>query len=266
MSVVQPKPLELKVLETKWESLDVKSLKFGLDKNKFDYKPGQYIVLTLDGVKNDPRGNFRDFSIASSPTEKGFLMISTKISDSFFKQKLKSLDKNDKVKVKGPFGQFVLQNDMTKHAVMLSGGIGITPLRDMIKFATDDNLSVKITLFYSNRVPEEIVYREELDYLQKVNENLTIIHTITRPQESKQKWEGRVGRIDKKMINEYVSDLGNSIFYICGPPAMVDAMLTLLKSMKIKEENIGIAATSGEGLTEFGKGKGMQCIAAVTLK
>ncbi len=238
-------PLELKVLETKQETFDVKTVKFDLDEVQFDYKPGQFIILTLDDIKNDSRGNFRDFSLASSPTEKGFIMLSTKISNSPFKQKLNSLKKGDKAKVRGPFGQFVLQNDLTKHAVMLSGGIGITPLRDMIRFATDDSLDVKITLLYSNRIPEEIVYREELDYLQKVNRNLTIIHTITRPEESKQKWEGLVGRIDENMIRKYVDDLENSIFYICGPPTMVDAMLGILKSMKIPEERIKLERFTG---------------------
>ena len=41
--------------------------------------------------------------------------------------------------------------------------------------------------------------------------------------------------------------------------------VSLSKLLKIKEENIGIAATSGEGLTEFGKGNGMQCFAVVTI-
>ena len=41
---------------------------------------------------------------------------------------------------------------------------------------------------------------------------------------------------------------------------------SLSKLLKIKKENIGIAATSGEELTEFGKGRGMQCFAVVTLK
>ena len=61
------------------------------------------------------------------------------------------MEEGAKVKVQGPEGQFVLHQDYSKHAVFLSGGIGVTPFRSMIKFATDKQLPVKIITFDSNR-------------------------------------------------------------------------------------------------------------------
>ncbi|MEK6932763.1 MAG: FAD-dependent oxidoreductase, partial [Nanoarchaeota archaeon] len=124
-------------------------------------------------------------------------------------------------------------------AVMLSGGIGITPLRSMIKYSLDKKLKIKITLFYSNKVPEEILYQKGLETFAK-NRNFTLISTITEPEESKESWKGLIGRIDANLIKKYVKDFDNKIFYICGPPKMVDLMQNILKEMNIPQDQIKI--------------------------
>ena len=136
--------LDLPLIEAKQETPDVKSIKLGL-RERIDYKPGQYMTVELD-VDDPENGNSRPLSIASSPTE-NFLLFSTKISQTLFKQKLNSLKAGDKVKLKGPMGIFTLKED-AKEIVLLGGGIGITPFRDMIKYSADEKLPIKITLLY----------------------------------------------------------------------------------------------------------------------
>ena len=224
--------MKLKIIRVIKEISDIKSLMF--TKVNISFKPGQYLTYKID-VK-DPKGNLRPFSIASSPTE-DFLMLSTKISQTPFKQTLNKLKISNEIEASGPYGEFVL--DETKDAIMLSGGIGITPLRSMIKYAIDKKLKIKIILFYSNRVPEEILYRKELEEFAK-NKNFILVNTITRPEESKEKWKGLTGRIDANLIKKYVKDYKNSLFYICGPPAMVDAMVAILKEMNIPQEKMKV--------------------------
>ena len=225
--------LELPVVETKQETPDVKSIKLGLNE-KVDCKPGQYMMVELD--VNDPEnGNIRSLSIASSPTE-DFLLFSTKISQSIFKQKFNSLKVGDKVKLKGPMGIFVLKED-AKEIVLLGGGIGITPFRDMIKYACDKKLAIKLTLLYSNKTPADIVYKDEWPLFEKENPNLKIVHTIT---DNTTGWQGRTGRINEELIKEFCSDISNAIFYICGPPGMVDGLSNLLKTMNVPQSNIKI--------------------------
>src|SRR3989344_7952768 len=118
--------LELPVIETKQETPTVKSIK--LEKNNFDYKPGQYAMVELETGDEE---NIHPLSIASSPTE-DFLLFSTKISESSFKKKFDWLKVGDIVKIKCPMGMFVLKED-AKNVVFLGGGIGINPFRDMIK-------------------------------------------------------------------------------------------------------------------------------------
>ena len=214
------------------ETEDIKTFIF--EKQKINFKSGQFLNYKLD-VK-DPRSSTRSFSIASSPTE-NFLMLSTKISQSPFKQMLNLMNVNDEIEAAGPYGIFIL--DEIKDVVMLSGGIGITPLRSMIKYSLDKKLKVKITLFYSNKIPEDILYRKELETFAK-NRNFTLVNTITEPKESKESWKGITGRIDENLIKKYVKDFNNKIFYICGPPKMVDAMVEILKGMNIPQQQIKI--------------------------
>jgi predicted ferric reductase len=92
----------------------------------------KYAYFDIGGVYNDPKGPIRHFTIASSPTE-NFIMISTRIRDTLYKKRLASLEEGAKVKVRRPEGKFVLHEDYSKPAVFLSGGIGVTPFRSMIK-------------------------------------------------------------------------------------------------------------------------------------
>ena len=227
---------EFQVIETKQETPDVKSVKLGFDSGKFGYNPGQYMIMELD---MDNPENTRPLSIASSPTE-DFLMFSTKISQTMFKQKFNSLKINDKIKLKGPMGVFVLKED-AKEAVLLGGGIGITPFRDMIKYAGDKKLPMKLTLLYSNKTPDDIVYKDEWPLFETQNPNLRVVHTITDDAA----WHGRKGRINEAMIKEFCSDINNAMFYICGPPGMVEGLSSLLKTMNVPLQNIKIEKFAG---------------------
>ena len=106
-----------------------------------NYKAAQYTIIDL-GTKDDPEGPVRSFTVASSPTE-NFILIRTRIRDTPFKKKLASLDVGSHVNVTAPLGRFVLHEDYSINAVFLSGGIGVTPFRSMIKYSTDKQLPLK---------------------------------------------------------------------------------------------------------------------------
>jgi ferredoxin-NADP reductase/nitrite reductase/ring-hydroxylating ferredoxin subunit len=243
--------LELTLIEKdKVEGTDVMSFKFSnqndqiQDKPLIDYTAGQFAFFELDEVFNDPKGSTRHFTISSSPTE-NFIMFSTRIRDSPYKKRLSTIEKGAKVKVRGPEGKFVLPEDYSKPAVFLSGGIGVTPFRAMIKYATDKKLPVRIIMFDSNRNQDNILFKQDFDDWISTNENLKIIYAITEESGAKgsahndqrssstanKDWNGEKGRIDKEMLIKYVpmDNLKNSIFYICGPPMMLQAMKKLLE-------------------------------------
>ena len=220
-----------------------------------DYTAGQFAFFDIGGVYNDPKGAIRHFTISSSPTE-NFIMFSTRIRDSPYKRRLSTLEHGAKVKVRGPEGQFVLHQDYSKPAVFLSGGIGVTPFRTMIKYATDKQLPLKIIMFDSNRDRDNILFKKEFDDWSNINKNLKIIYTISEDQHGQQSsttaknddWKGEYGRIDKSMILKYIDSnvLNNSIFYICGPPSMLKAMQALLQEdLTIPKERIKVEEFTG---------------------
>lgn len=240
-----PMTMHLTLLDkVKHKGTDIMSFKFFRKDgtNYLTYKAGQFAIVDL-GTKADKKGPTREFTIASSPTEKDVIMISTRIRDTPFKKKLSKLEKGASVKITGPEGDFILPDDHSKSLVFLSGGIGVTPFRSMIACATDKQLPLKITMFDSNRNPANILYKDEFDSWAKLNKNLEIIYTITEEGEKSPAagWKGERGFIDKAMLAKYLTkyELSHSTYYICGPPAMLNAMYKLLaKEIKVPDERI----------------------------
>lgn len=216
---------------------------------RFEHTAGQYAFLDIGDVYNDPKGPVRHFTIASSPTE-DFIMISTRIRDSPYKKRLDSLQNGTKVKVRGPLGKFTLQEDYSKPAIFLSGGIGVTPFRSMIKYATDKNLPVRIIMFDSNKNQENILFKTDFENCTNTNKNLRIIHTISEEQNlpENKEWKGEKGRIDMAMLKRHLEpgDLEKSIFYLCGPPPMVKAMQEMLdQNLQVPSERIKVEEFTG---------------------
>ena len=232
---------ESEVMQVKQETQDVKSILFSVPPD-FSYKAASHVVIELQ-LNGDSVGKkqMKSFSIASSPTETQVtraIEISKKITDSEYSQAFVSLKKGDRVRILGPYGKFLLHED--RNALMIAGGIGITPLRNMIRYTLDKKLPIKITLLYSNRTSEDIAYKGELDKLSAENDNLKIIYTITQPEESKEsnRWNGRIGRIDENLIKNEATKLSNPIFYTCGSPSMVNENIELLKKLGVQEDDM----------------------------
>jgi NAD(P)H-flavin reductase len=105
-------------------------------------------------------------------------------------------------------------------------------------------------MFDSNRNPSNILYKDEFDSCTKVNRNLRIVYTITEEGEkiSSPDWKGERGYIDKAMLAKYLDkdELANSVFYICGPPAMLNAMRQLLiKEIGVPLDSIKVEVFTG---------------------
>ena len=188
------------------------------------FKAGQYLDVTLlSPPETDGEGNIRTFSIASAPFEEG-LLVATRMRDTAFKRVLGSMPIGTEVKIDGPSGSLTLHNNVKRTAVFLAGGIGITPFRSMVFHAAKEMLPHRILLFYSNRRKEDAPCLDELTALEKENPKFKLIPTITEAPESKQSWDGEVGKIDKAMLSKYLKDAVSPIYYLAGPPGMVKGL------------------------------------------
>ena len=210
---------------------------FRLEPGRLEYKAGQYAFFKLEDMVGDPRGQTRCFSLASSPTEQDTIVISTRIGSSVYKQKLAALEQGERILAWEPSGDFVLHDDHSKPAILLSGGIGVTPFRSMIKYATDKVLPLKIVFINSNSDESRFLYREEFDRWSRENKYLSVVYTLTR--EVPDGWKGDRGRIDKAMITRHAGDISRAIFYVCGPSRMVqNAQDLLCNDMQIPRERV----------------------------
>jgi ferredoxin-NADP reductase len=169
---------ESQVIETMQITESSRSIRFCRPQG-FDYLPGQFIILKLKGMQGEIG---KPLSLSSSPTE-DFLQVTKRLTGHEFSNALLTLKKGDTIKFSGPYGNFTFNGEHDK-LVMLSGGIGITPLRSMIKYCTDKGLATDIVLFYSNRLEDDIPFKDEFEGLKSKNQNLTIISTLTRPDPS----------------------------------------------------------------------------------
>ncbi|MCE8422618.1 MAG: FAD-dependent oxidoreductase [Candidatus Methanoperedens sp.] len=209
---------------------DVKSFRFNRAQG-FDYDPGQFLFVT---ILSEGKKITKHFTISSSPTEKECIEFTKKITDHEFSVALDRLKIGDRAYLDGPYGDFAFKGEYPRVG-MITGGIGITPLRSMIKYCTDEGMKSRITFLYGNRNQESIVFKEELDHLKKLNQNLRVIHTLSQPDE---KWTGRRGHIDVQMVLEEIPDYEECVFYVCGPPSLVTNSVEILKTLKIQDDMI----------------------------
>ena len=227
---------DTKVIEVIKRTKDVKSVRFSKP-DGFDYLPGQWALVTIGQGKDQKT---KPLSLSSSPTE-GFLEVTKRLTGHDFSNALNALKVGDIASMHGPFGDLTLKGEHDK-VCMLSGGIGITPLRSMIRYSTDKELKASIVLLYSNRFEDSIPFKDDLAEIQDKNPNFRMVVTITRPSRT---WKGLTGRIDREMVEKIVPDFADRVFYTCGPKPMVDSMVAMLGDMGLPDERVKYEYFSG---------------------
>lgn len=214
---------EIKLIEKRKESLDNYSFTFK-SKSPINWKAGQHGIFNFKGEKLDGR-NFRPFSVASSPSEK-IITIATRIGEnpSEFKAKLKSMEIGDSIFLRGPSGRFFV-SDYNKNIAMIAGGIGITPMRSILKDLEYKDIKGEIRLFYIDS-KKEYVFKDELDKIKSKNPKIDIIFLEDRKS---------LNHSLSKYIDKYKN---SSLYFISGSPNMVKEIQVKLKKTGIKRKNI----------------------------
>lgn len=155
-----------------------------------------------------------------------------------FKTRLDSVSIGETVEFLGPMGTFIYDPDKWrgKTVVLISEGIGITPFRSMIKFALSTSTDFDIRLVYSSRSLGKFVFKKELDDISGRDERLKLTYIATGEQkktkETHREW------IDAKSIRTAAGNLEDSIFYVCGPPSMVDSISIVLEKLSVPKDSV----------------------------
>ena len=206
--------------------------------SNWTFQAGQYLCMTvIDPEETDAEGNTRTFSIASSPHE-ATLMVATRMRDTAFKRTLQAMPLGTAVQIEGPVGELTLDSNSARTAVLLAGGIGITPFRSMAFRAAEEALPRRILLFYSNHRPEDAPFLDELQALERENPNYKLIASMTEMAKSQRRWNGEIGKIDQGMLSRYVKNSVSPLYYVAGPPEMVKGLHGMLSEAGIGEDDI----------------------------
>lgn len=221
------------------EMVAERTMSFRFDKPPgWSYRAGQSVDMTLlDPPETDAEGNLRAFTISSAPRE-NIIQITTRLRDTAFKRVLQQVPLGTEVKVEGPFGDLRLHN-AARPAVLLAGGIGITPFRSiLVETIGGGSLAYRVVLFHSNRRPEGAAFANELRALEQADPKLTFVPTITAPADSTPAWAGERGHIDAAMLARHLDGVADPIYYIAGPAAMVQDMRAMLVASGVDEDDI----------------------------
>ncbi len=201
----------------------------------FSYLPGQFLTLTLT-----PEGKpvKRSFTIASSPTQHDYAEITVKHEEGGVVSGIlhDHVHEGDLIDVSGPSGLFTFTGRECKCILLIGGGVGITPLMSVLRYLTDRGWPGDIFLLYGVKTPQDIIFREELDYLRRRHRNLRVVISVSRPEGTD--WKGATGRIAKELITQFVPDVASRYVHICGPVSMMEAAREMLVELGVPKGRI----------------------------
>ena len=253
---IQFYPLQVKKVRP--ETKDAVSVTFNVSddlKEYFKYSHGQYLTLKFNLNGKEVR---RAYSMSSSPLEDGITVTVKKVKRGLISNHIcNNLKPGDEVEVMIPQGRFTadLDEDHQKTYYLLGSGSGITPLMSIAKTVLEKEPMSTVFLFYGNRDEDSIIFKSDLDELEKKYENQFIVeHILSQPKKekaggltglfkkAKMDWEGSVGRIDqrslKKFLEKHPSRTKQVEYFICGPGGMIDAVEANLLGMKVNKKSI----------------------------
>lgn len=188
------------------------------------FEPGQYVEWTLPHKKMDARGARRTFTVASAPSE-SFVRIGVRLAKekgSSFKSALSALPMGGTIFASNVGGDFTLPHDSQKKLVFIAGGIGITPFRSFAETMIAKKDHRDAVLFYCAASDADFVYRSTFDLA--VSQGIKTHYLTTFLTEA--------------FMRQEVTDFANRLFYLSGPPKMVDTYRAMLKKLGVSPRHI----------------------------
>jgi NAD(P)H-flavin reductase len=205
------------------------------------------LEVTVFGIGEAP------FSIPSSPNQKGSFELCVRnigsVSGAMHKMQVGA-----KIGIRGPFGKgyFPYEKMKGNNVVIIAGGLGLAPVRSLIKLILEDRKSYKgVTLIYGCVEPNLLLYKDEVAEYQK-RDDIDVLLTVDRPDES---WKESVGVCTNLIPGlKYLPEETYAV--VCGPPIMYRFVMIELEEKKYKPENIFLDM---ERRMECGVGKCNHC-------
>jgi len=236
----------LKIVKVDKENHDTTSIYFtGPDMERFkDREAGQFASIRV--FKNGAWTEPHPFTLSSAPEENTLRMTIKQSGE--FTSTIPDIEPGTPVQCAGPFGKFCHGIDLEKQIVMIAGGVGITPFLSVLRHFKDTHADNDIVLFWANKTHADAFAQAELEGYTKLM-RLHVVHVLSRVPEAERKPEplftdsrpGKVshayGRLTQALLKQYVHST-TATFYLCGPPAMQQAVLDELAQCGIDPQSV----------------------------
>lgn len=227
--------VEMEIEQVVMELPDTKTIRLKWPEDyDVEFLTGQFITVSWPDTPKYRRA----YSLSSCALDRGYFEVTVKRDGKMGTRVVDWAKEGDRLTVIQPVGKFLPVYEPEKHLICVAGGSGVTPFRGFVREATRRNLETKITLLYSARTTDDIIFNDEFRELEKENSNFEFKVTCTRLADE-DPWEGRRGRIDAEFIKEQIGNLDQTVFYACGPTPLVEFSEDLmLKTMSVPKSQM----------------------------
>lgn len=202
------------------EAADARLIRLELPEGtKLDWRPGQFVEVELPG-SGVPSGAF---SIANPPQDSGAVEILFERRGTL-SERLFQLCGGETLLLRGPLGKWTYQDD-DRHAVLISSGTGIAPLRAMVRYILEKGLPNRVDLFYADRTPGRLLFRREFE--AAAERGIGIHLSVLEPEglwEDGVWWDGARGPHTAEQVHAALGPLPDLTFYLCGGGQQIDLL------------------------------------------
>ena len=198
------------------------------------FKAGQYITIHLT-IDDSPVT--RAYSLSSSPSlaNKDIYKITIKrvengLVSNYMLDHMKVGDKLDISKPAGEFGYNPISDE--ENVIGIAGGSGITPFMSLAQAIINGMVQCNLTVFYSVRTYEDIIFKDEIEEINKKSKNVKFIVTLTREEK-----EGYLnGHLSKEMLEPFMKEFNTVL--MCGPKELYRSMNEILNEFNIPRKSV----------------------------
>jgi predicted ferric reductase len=186
---------------------------------EFAFQAGQFVWLKLHRAFG--RITEHPFSIASAPGQLPRLQFLVKESGDFTGG-IGRVAPGTRAYVDGPYGNFTLEGRYGHGIVLIAGGVGIAPCLSLARDLAATHDPRPLTLIYADRTERQLAARSELEALARAP-GRTLHLVLAEPPAG---WSGLRGRLDAANLSACLprDDARAWLYFVCGPPAMIDAV------------------------------------------
>ena len=229
----------LRVASIVTETPGVKTFRFHASSHDqdlpFTFAPGQFlnVAFWIGAAKMN-----RSYSISSSPTRRNFvdLTIRREPRGAVSRHMDDLLKVGDQIHVGGPVGKFTFIGTEADSIVLISAGVGITPMMSIARYLTEISWDGDIFFIYTCHTEADFIFGDDLADLARKNPKLHLLVTISKPVGTE--WKGARGRITKEWLTQSVPNLVARRVHVCGPPSMMEATKAILTELGVPPEQL----------------------------